>query len=267
MSAQKLRIRIRPRGIGVTVKSFADLVGAVAEALREINKQAVPPRGPMLEWQIIDADMHSPLTVVLAGQREGRGPDVDVAAAFVDGLAIIEGSAQRPRFFSDIAMMKAKAIAAVSTNGVAEVVFESGESRTAVTPHTAANVDEVLGRAPSEYRAETVLEGRLEALSVHGDPPDFCIYDPLANHEIRCVFSEEDVARAAELIKRHARVQVTGTAKYNPSHVPVSIEVQEFHVLREQCELPQVRDLHAANIDITHGEDTVEYVRRLRDGS
>jgi len=34
-----------------------------------------------------------------------------------------------------------------------------------------------------------------------------------------------------------------------------------------QSRLPQIADLHAAGIDITHGEDSVAYVRRIRDAA
>ena len=120
--------------------------------------------------------------------------------------------------------------------------------------------------AQADFFTTSQLEGRLEILSVHGETPEFCIYDPITDQPVRCTFTPDSVVKAADLIKRRARVRVLGRAKYNRKHKPTALEVESFEVLRDQCDLPQIADLHKARINITGDAGSVDFVRGLRDG-
>jgi hypothetical protein len=120
--------------------------------------------------------------------------------------------------------------------------------------------------ATRPYEEDTELEGRLEDVSLHPSTPRFAIYDPLTDMPIRCEFSTADVDVVAELLKRRARVRVAGMARYNKNHRPMSITVRAITPLPEQKDLPQMKDLRKAKIDITGGASPVDHIRELRDG-
>ncbi len=265
MPKQSLTISMTPRDGALPVSSLVRAIQQTVGGLRAVDKAASESGHPALDWCVEKASMKSPFTMTIAGvPRNGKGAVPDAARPFLVGLRAINSGAQRPPGFTNEALTYAKGLVGVLADGVSELRLSSGRHTVRLTHHVAANVDSVLG-IRREYYVMTELDGRLESISVHGQAPDFCIYDPITNQPIRCIFSPDDIGRAADLIKARARVRVSGRAKYNRKDQPISVEVQEFVTLREQGDLPQIRDLHKACIDITGGQDSVEYVRGIRD--
>ena len=76
----------------------------------------------------------------------------------------------------------------------------------------AANIDAFIG-PKSAYSVEMQIEGRLDAIYVHGEKPRFYIFDALTDRGVPCKFSEDEKEEAITLLQR--RVRVLGTAHFN----------------------------------------------------
>lgn len=264
MARKTLTIRLTGRE-DLTTESLIEAVQDAVLMLRSIEGNMADEARPASRWRIESVSLNSPLEMTISEIAPRGFEPLDPVSPFVRGLRDINRGTQTPQYFTEDTLRLSKRLVGLLDNGLAGIEFLApGEEAAKPTQHVAANVDQILGRAPEFYFEDTELEGYLEALSVHGQP-EFWVYDLVTNRGTRCEFGPEDVEAVADLVKRRARVRVQGKVRFNREHRPVSVDVANFAPLRSQDELPQIRDLHRACIDITGGANAVEYVRGLRD--
>ena len=170
--------------------------------------------------------------------------NASVAAASVravrDGLELIERSPERPRFWSDAALRKAKELAEIvpsTTGGVQQVNVTVDSSRSIVTRRTSVNVDALIG---IELRALGTIEGRLRAVS-EGGGLHFVVQDAVTHNEVRCYIKDEDTDKILAAFRK--RVAVYGEIQYRRDRQPASIAVEHFRMLREKESLPTAADV------------------------
>jgi hypothetical protein len=238
----------------------SSLIGVLANTLRllsAVDSEMTGERQPAITWHIKTLSKSSPIQLVLSGElRHGRD-EVRPILPMLDGLRQIEDHAIRPRFFSTTAMTAARSLVADKTP------FELRCNGSAVRPtiNVLAHVDTIL-RYTSAYSADMAIDGRLDAIFVHGDRPQFFVFDPITDKGIRCYFAEEHVDEIVQLLTD--RVRVFGLARFNKLDEIVSMQVEDFERLPEQDEVPSLAELHAAQLNITAGEDAADFIRRLR---
>lgn len=108
-------------------------------------------------------------------------------------------------------------------------------------------------------REFTTIRGKLETVTVRrgDDHPEFYIHSRRTHKRIRCEIPAElfDAARTA----LSSRVVVYGEASLRPNGEPFHVRVISIRPL-----IPRRWD-ELGDIDITHGEDAADYIRRLRD--
>lgn len=129
-----------------------------------------------------------------------------------------------------------------------------------ITQQTAAHIDKMVGAG---YTALGSVEGRLEAISLHGRS-SFGVYDFVEGRRINCEFPAEMLERIKDALG--SRVLVYGRVRFNESDRPTGVrEIHELRVLRGKDELPQPRDIVGIAPDITGDVDSVQHLRRLSD--
>ena len=264
MIRNRMTITIAGKAGRLTVKTVIAALSGAGRALHGVAKDISSPESTRMEWQIEDATMKSPLALVLSGRDLGES-GLDVVNPFIEAVKTIETSTRRPRFLTDDTIRQIKTLVAILNDGAEGIIFSTEGNRVQPTQHLAANADAILHQAPKAYETLTELDGKLEEVSIHGDIPEFRIYDVLTDKYTQCAFDPKDIDRVADMIKDRARVRVRGTVKYDSSYRPISIKVESFSPLRKQEELPQMRDLQEAGINITGGVDAADFVRGLRD--
>ena len=266
MTRRELTITSEDDGQFLPFSAFATVARKSVAMLIGLDVELSEDHKPSARWGIVGCSMSSPMSMTLQANPVGDREACDMIGPFLDDWNRLERG-ERPRYLPPHLQKVAKEIVGVLGRGLRSISYASNGAKADPTQRVAAHVDELLGIAPGPYTVMTELEGRIESISIHGRSPDFCIYDPLTQHAIKCIFQDSDLDSVADLIKERARVRVLGKAKYNNKHRPVSIEVQGFKALPEQDKLSQIADLHKANIDITEGVDSVDFVRGLRDAS
>ena len=117
-------------------------------------------------------------------------------------------------------------------------------------------MDELLGAASVAFGS---LEGRLEALTVHG-AIEFSICDSITNRRIRCDCSRETLDVAIKHFGK--RVSVSGEIRFNARGEATSMKVDEVHPLGTGP-LPQAKDILGLFAD--HKIDTDEWSKFVRE--
>jgi hypothetical protein len=232
--------------------------------LTEIDAELSGKPGGTLSWNISGLSLGS---AVITATPESTEPDVDVGpqvvAAAVNGLDLLERSPERPPYFSDEALHRARQLVGLiqpKTRIARIIVVAPPMPIVTISQQTAAHIDKMVG---SGYTALGSVEGRLEAISVHGKP-SFGVYDFVEGRRISCEFPSEMLERVKDALGR--RVLVFGRVRFNESDKPTSVrEIEELRVLRGKDDLPQPEDIVGIAPDITGDVDSVEHLRRLSD--
>ena len=116
-----------------------------------------------------------------------------------------------------------------------------------------------MGLINSKSVALGSLEGRIEALTVHG-AIEFSVYDSITNRRIRCSCSRETLDAAIKHFGK--RVSVSGAIRFNALGEATSMNVDEVHPLGTGP-LPQAKDILGLFAD--HKIDTDEWSKFVRE--
>jgi hypothetical protein len=257
MKTPKLTIVVPHEKAGVPAES---LVIAVQDTIRLLQDLQRNKGAEVRQWNIVAITMHSPLTFTIAPDRPGGS----VVRDFLTGMRDIERSSRKPQRFTIAGLAIARKLTAVVSNNGGQMRFSSGRRSVTVTRKASEHLQAIQSRR-SGFSATAELDGRLETVSVHGEQY-FCIYDRLTNEPVRCGFDESQLVRVSQLLTQRARVRVTGMVRYNKAGMPVHVNVSAYEPLPEQKDLPQIADVHKAGVNIMQGMDSVEYIRKMRNG-
>lgn len=233
------QLTLRIDGQRITAERFLKAVSSFVGLIHEVSEAVTQERGAF-RW-IIAVESGS---AIVHFRPETRRVEASFAPRSIkavnDGLALLEKRAERPRFWSDGALRKAKDLSEVldSATGALDHVSVTGDRRAQdVTRKTAAHVDALIG---SEIVSLGTIEGRLRAITEAGGV-HFVVQDPVTHNSVRCYFAEENADEYMQAWRK--RVAVYGEIRYRKDGHPVSIAVQEVRVLKESHELPRAKDV------------------------
>ena len=99
------------------------------------------------------------------------------------------------------------------------------------------NINTVLSWKYEDYGS---VEGKLQSISSRGELK-FILYECLTDKAVKCIFKEDLLAKAVQSFNR--RIYVFGILRYNNSHDPVSIVVQELDVFPDDNGLPTFSEM------------------------
>lgn len=214
--------------------------GAFNGLLREVAREYVGTRQDPAQWLV-----HiEPGCVLLPVRAEPAIDDVspsrlrEVAAVVAEGLATIEDAAVRPSYFTDRALEQARELAKLAAPEM-PIAVRNGRARTSLTARLVANVEEVLGE--DEQTIGTV-EGKLEALNVHGQSNRFSVYDALTGSKVECNLTSRVTVEDLRLAIGR-RVSVRGPVRSRPGGRVVSVQAEELHILPAEEDLPSPEDV------------------------
>ena len=219
----------------VTLRRLGELAADLQGLLREIQTGYLP--GGHVRWRVERITFASPLTL------ESRPISVDVPVTGLrdlsrvvsNGLKQLQQEPTRPAFFTDTALERARDVVTRVRRNDGLLSIDS----TALDEHVVANVNDVLGTIITVIGS---VEGRLEALNVHGTNRFFNVYDSLHGARIRCDFGHRIRADKVGAAAEH-RVIVHGEVKYREDGEIVSVVARSLEVLPEEGSLPSADDV------------------------
>lgn len=230
----------------LTLVRFDQVAHDVSSLIREVAGEVTGEGRDAVQWIIEDIRRESPLRLELAPRPATQRVPPDlverVATTITEGIAAIEERPERPRYFNDAALDRAKDLSSRLGEEVLAVRFRSRNGEisepVAVTKRVAVNVDEIVGPRREQFGS---VEGKLEGLTVHGRRI-FYVWETLTNRRVECIFSDriplEDVLAAFS-----RRVSVRGLIRLRKTGEKLSIEARELFVFPPEEELPSIEEI------------------------
>ena len=162
-----------------------------------------------------------------------------IAETVTAGIRSLERRAERPKHFSDTALIKLRELARLTDPETPTVKVGNGAGASIpLSSRLVAHLEELL--APEVTTIGTV-EGRLEGLIIHGKPR-FLIFDPLTGRQITCYFG--DRMGWDEAFKAFGkRVAVTGFIHSRRSGEKVRVQASRLYIFPPDDELPHAADV------------------------
>jgi hypothetical protein len=242
----------------------ADALGEIfrdsLDLLKAVDRGMSPHGTEIVDWEISEARMQSPLAIRLRGNNAPP-----VVEAVGPGMESLNGSNDCPPHFTPDALRFVRRLVDHSAAYGVIPVFITFTKTVPVERVAGENADWALKtlmlkkQTHSEYGS---LRGELTELSKSSRKRDkLVLVDRLTGEQTPCYVGEELDPEIRAAWKR--RVVVTGRIIVNHETRKKAIHVERIRVLRERKDLPQIEDLHG--IDITGGAESSEYIRNLRD--
>lgn len=263
MTTPTMTITIDAGDSGLEASSLWQAMRATVDALDRLDRAMGQTRRPSNKWIIREISMRSPLRLTLAGERDiAAANDIDPTKVFIRGFRQIQ-CGKRPIYFDDAVLNDIQKIISLTHNGMGSLRYSVPEEEDVIpTSEISGDLACFRERLTKDYESLTELDGKLETINVH-DQPEFFIYDRLTDNAVRCFFEPGDAEQVGQLLTR--RVRVKGYAKFTANHEPKSVRVQSFKSLPDIQDVPRIRDIHQTGLSITGGQDSVEYIRGMRD--
>lgn len=232
-------LTLRIAGQRITADRFLKAVSAFVGLINDVADNVSGEHGAF-RW-IVSVEGGS---AIVHFRPEPRKASLDYASASIravnDGLDLVERRPERPRFWSDTALRKAKDLAEVleiDDGSVDHISVKLDRQQVEITRKLTAHVNDLIG---ADYTSLGTIEGRLRTVTEAGGV-HFVVQDPLTHNSVRCYIEDEDVERYLGAFRK--RVSVYGEIRYWKDGQPISITVREFRVLRESHELPRAKDV------------------------
>lgn len=248
-------------GDAIPLGTFIDAAQDLKALLFELDTAVSGTRN--LEWTILELRTGSATVTVTPSllSEEAIDESTAVISIALTGMEIIEKTAERPPYFTDTALLKAKELVSL-LNGRIERIAVFGNSgrgetkRVRITQRVAANVDQLLG---TNTIALGSIEGTLETVTIHGGTT-FNVYDLITRRGVRCLCDRETLDQLSSHLGQ--RVLIEGEVRYNIRGQPISVKVKRHRFLKDSSQLPQAKDIRGLfakdKIDL---EEWSEYVR------
>lgn len=234
------RLTLKIEGAHITADRFLKAISSFVALINDVAETVTQERAAF-RW-IVSVESGS---AVVHFRPEPNKADPALLApsmkAVSDGISMLSRRAERPRYWSDSALRKAKDLSEVldvESGALDHVTVRAFQKPIEVTRKISANVDALIG---AEYKSLGTIEGRLRTVTEAGGV-HFVVQDPLTHNNIRCFMTDEDdVTQYIQAFRK--RVAVYGEVRHRKDGVPISISVQRFRVLREAGDLPRAADV------------------------
>lgn len=214
-------------GVPVELRSLVSVSDNFAKLIDEIASEVAGVKNP-IRW-IVEVEAGSvrlPLRAEQAADSLRPGAVEQMGEIVSGGLDLLEREAVRPEHFTDRALDLAQEIASASSEDL-PIAVRNGHAPVRLSPQLAVNVEKILG-----LPRETVgtIEGRLEALNVHGKRREFSIW-PFEDKAVKCSFGQRLDLDRDVLPAVRKRVAAHGKIKTRPSGERLSVIVDQLTVI------------------------------------
>jgi hypothetical protein len=269
----RLRFEIKGDPDSVSLETYAQATHQVVGILRELDTAISRRSSGTLNWFISRLHNNGTLLLeVLSRQRQLKrqgaeaATDVstEIAASFVTGLENIECHGTSPPYLTDNGMRRVKSMVSLIHKDGAKGFVASApdvEKSVEVSEKSTKAIDELL---PAKTEALGTVEGRLEAISIHGSKK-FVVYHSITKKAVNCYFDPQRIMDKV-LQTLGSRISVFGQVFSNAKGEPVKVAVSDFELVEGTGRLPTVAELIGSDPDFTGDMTTEEYIRSIRRG-
>lgn len=280
--AQPIKFKIRGSGEtdAPTVDDFIDQLRDLIGIIEGVEQAMADGGGDAIEWRVTQATTNSPIAIEATPFPKQFGVNIDarvmaVKVAAAAGLHALITTAERPAYFNQGVLGRAKKVAERVTNGlsVTEIDWGGDAESFLLTPTVAAvvarNAEFVLKPKVRAYSERGTLEGYHDGLAP--DPQGkhtLYVRSRRTGERVKCTLTPDsyDDIKHREIgeVLEGRRLQVRGTLYYKAPHNLDRVTVEHVRVMPRREELPSLDEIIDPNF--TGGLSTEEYLEALRDG-
>ena len=278
--ARKIKLILKARGEvdSPSVEDFLDQLRDYFEILEGVE-QAIADGTNAIEWRVVGAMTNSPIAIEFEAYSKEFALDVSQRAKMVEGhtflgLHQLRQGRERPAFFSDKVLERAKRFFERVTNGLERTVIEYDDfpplELTRHIAHAAAENTRAVLEPPDRPHDEWgSIEGAARGIDrdARGNLI-LWVHSRLTGDVVKCFVSGEAAEELADHkirdVWRNRRVLVYGKLHYKGPGRLTQVEAIKIRFLRDRSELPDVDDILDENF--TGGMRSEDYLARLRDG-
>jgi hypothetical protein len=277
-------VRVTITGTADTVSdapTVDDLIGQLrdlADVFKGVERALLHKRGNELVWRITDAGKNSPLSLELTPYSQDAAADITDRAAKIerataDGLLAIRRGEERPPYFTDDILPKARKLFQRVTNGLAETTirFEPDVAAPIVIDRPAAakaelGYERAKGEISIPYREIGSVEGFITKPELDGYGRAILRFKSrLSGAEVKAYASGEAFHQVEQLrlsdVWDGARVRVYGLIHYKGLGQIEVINASGIELL-DAAPLPSIDDI--IDPHFTNGLSTEQFLRRQR---
>ena len=227
----------------VTLQRLGEALDAWTDLLQEVGRDVAGASSRDAVRYVITEARGGSLSLGVRPQPGKKSVPVAVmpriAKTLTAGIRSLEHRASRPKHFSDIALIKLRDLARLTSPETPSVKVSNGAgSSITLSSRLVEHVEAVL--AP-ELESIGTVEGRLEGLIIHGKSR-FLIFDPITGRQVVCfIGGRVEWQQVRDALGR--RVAATGRIQSRRSGEKISIAASRFEVLLDDSELPSAADV------------------------
>jgi hypothetical protein len=260
--SDSIEIVIAGRGGEVTAKSLLEAVRNLLLGVNHVASQ-IDPKAKSGGWRVIAVSMQSPLRMALEPRSAAHRATVQRGVReFIRGCQAMERAPTTfPPYFDEAAVRAGLALATLGEEEAPQLAIHFEDLDMRPGRALGAAITALLGPTIEPYEESGTVRGSLDGLFVHVVGREkFFVFDGLTDRQIECRFDAGDLERVKRSLRK--RVEVRGRVEYGEAGEPIRVTVTDWEEIPDTRSLPL---LSAFRIDVTHGEDPEDYVRRLRD--
>jgi hypothetical protein len=246
----------------ISVSAFTEAVKNFWAMLRDIDAGVSGVQKGSLNWAITNLSTGSLAIQAEPTPRDARKRNYapDVMHQSVRGLTILERDGLTPPYLTDSGMNNARSfVKLIGRDGVTGYRIANTSESIVLTASASANIEQLL---PTRYTTIGSVEGRLEAINLHGRKPRLIVYHAITRKAVTCNFDASDIEAAKSALGK--RVVVAGDVEYNAKHEPLRIRGSSISEMPLDSDLPNVASMKGRIPDLTGAISTEEYIRSIR---
>jgi hypothetical protein len=267
-----------------SVEDLLDQMRDYVDVLRGVEEAVSGAPGSAIVWRVVEASRNSPVLFGLEAYPKDFATNIDQRVSIIltetaQGFATIRSKVERPRYFTNEVMRKARKIAERVTNGIGAATVDFGPGLPAIdlTPSSARaairNVDAILAGPDKPYQEFGSVEGYLQGVELDGFNRRIAyVRDRVTGESVKCLIPRNAPQVALDLSTRQIsdvwgriRVQMRGRIFYKGPGDIDYIETDDVRFFKPGSELPQIDDI--IDESFTGGLRSEEYLERVRNGT
>lgn len=226
-------------GPRITLDRLIQAAEAVFDILRDVDTETTRRAGGSLEWVVEGLSGGSAHLEIAAQPKDEHVPPWagrEVVKNFGQGMALIASRAEKPPFFTDNALRKARLLTSLigEQYGLDRLAVRVGSSRVELGREVGTHVTEVVD---GTLRTIGSVEGTLDTVSLHGQSY-FNVYDAVTGKAVRCTFPRGMLEPVRAALGK--RVLVEGIIYSRRNDEVTSIRVEDLSMFPDEAELPTV---------------------------
>lgn len=247
----------------IRADEFIDELSHLLTALNGVDRMVGTTGQPTLYYRIVAISHNSPLSITLEPvvRRGVKKPSKDHIAVrhhrfFKELSAIRRSEPVSPELDEQVLENLVDLTGGLGRN-FKSVTISNGESRVELDRVFEQNIKKLLNEEDASYGG---VEGRLDAVNIHGQARRFWIYPTVGAAKIRCDFLPGTQEQLKEALGNYVRVE--GIKHFRPqSPFPFRVSVRDFEILTDAAHLKDLGGMTTPGTNLS----AVEFVRRMRD--